>query len=141
MAKLAGHFLLPWAKGSGVAYRMIGSQSFVVVPSALSKDFSSKNIERIWMEFYMQSQSKGEKKIYPNDSGHMAKMTAMPIYSENFQKSSSAEPVGRYAWKLVCSIKSLSIIKFAKNMILRWPGPVYSKVNFGKNLQKHSSPK
>ena len=88
--------------------------------SGLSKDFS-KTFGWIWMKFHMQFQSKGGTNIYSN--GHMTKIATMPIYDKNLQKS-SPEPVGWYAWNLVCSIRYLSIINFPKVMTLDWPWPI-----------------
>ena len=44
------------------------------------------------MKFHMQPQGKVGTKICSNSLGYMAKMTAMPIYGNNLQKS-SPEPV------------------------------------------------
>ena len=34
-------------------------------------------------------------KIYTNELDHMTNMAAMPMYGENFKKSSSPEPIDR----------------------------------------------
>ena len=55
-----------------------------------------------------------EAKFYvePTVLGHMTKMSALPIHGKNLIKSSSLEPKGRWPWKLVCSIRYSSTIKF-----------------------------
>ena len=45
----------------------------------------------------------------------------MPIYGKNLKKSSSPEAIGRWPWKLVCSIVYASTTKVVQIMILGWP--------------------
>ena len=51
----------------------------------------------------------------------MTKVAAMPIYGKNLKKSSSPEPIGRWPWNLVCSIRYLSTTKNIQMMTLGWP--------------------
>ena len=48
----------------------------------------------------------------------MIKVAAMPIYGKNFKKSSSPEPIDRWPWNLVCSIRYLRITKIVQVMTL-----------------------
>ena len=66
----------------------------------------------------------GGTKVCSNGPGHMAKMTAVPIYGKNLKKSSSLEPKGWWPWNLVCIIVCSSITKFAQMMTLGWPWPI-----------------
>ena len=43
-------------------------------------------------------------KNYTNGLGHMTKMAAMPIYSNDLIKCSLPEPIDRLPYNLVCSI-------------------------------------
>ena len=97
------HFQLPWAKGSGSAYRMIGwlaSSSFSTFKGLLlwnrRADLNEISYAASW---------KGGNAHLFKCSCHMTKIAAMPIYDKNLQKSSSSDPVGWYTWNLVCSIK------------------------------------
>ena len=63
-------------------------------PSTFSKDFSSETTGPISIKFHMQPLNRGGKKVYIFRPGHMTKMAAMPIYGNNFKKSSSPEPLG-----------------------------------------------
>ena len=60
-------------------------------------------------------------KIYTNELGHMTNMVTMPIYSKNFKKSSSPEPIDQWPWNLVCSIVYVSTTKVIQIMTLGWP--------------------
>ena len=57
-------------------------------------------------------------KIYTNELGHMTNMATIPIYGKNLKKSSSPEAVGRWPWKLVCSIVYASTTKVIQIMTL-----------------------
>ena len=57
-------------------------------------------------------------KIPTNELCHMAKVGAMPIYGKNLQKSSSSEPIDRWPWNVVCSIRYLSTPKTVQMMTL-----------------------
>ena len=63
-------------------------------------------------------------KIYANELGHMASMATMFIYGKNLKKSSSPEAIGRWPWKLVCSIVYASTTKIVQIMTLGWPWPI-----------------
>ena len=60
-------------------------------------------------------------KIYTNELGHMTKIATMPIYCKNLLNSSPLEPMTRWPWNLVCSIKNQSTIKLVQRMTLGWP--------------------
>ena len=55
----------------------------------------------------MEPPWEGGKKFYINGSGHMAKMTAMPIYGKNFEKSSPTDLIvlcsSNLAWGIMYS--------------------------------------
>ena len=63
-------------------------------------------------------------KIYTTELGHMTNMATMPIYGKNLKKSSSPEAIGRWPWKLVCSIVYASTTKIVQIMTLGWPWPI-----------------
>ena len=46
-----------------------------------------------------------------NGLGHMTNMAGMPIYVENFIKSSSLVLIDQWPWHLVCNIGYCSIAK------------------------------
>ena len=54
--------------------------------------FSSETALPIKAKFYVELPWEGGTKVCINGPGHMTKMTAMPIYGKNLQKSSSPEP-------------------------------------------------
>lgn len=60
----------------------------------------------------------GGTKVYSNDSGHLTKMAAIPIYVKILQKSSPLKPAGRFPLNLVYSIYDPGPTKFVQLMIL-----------------------
>ena len=69
-------------------------------------------------------------KIYINELGHMTNMATMPIYSKNFKISSSPEPIDRWPWNMVCSIRYSSSTKIVQIMTLGCPHLFHTKVKF-----------
>ena len=61
-------------------------RSHVSCLSTFSKGFCSETTGSISFKFHMQSSSKGGKKVYIFDLGHMTKLVAMPIYGKNLKK-------------------------------------------------------
>ena len=57
-------------------------------------------------------------KIFTNCTGHMTKMTTVPIYVKTLYISSSLEPKGQWPWDLVCSIVDVGPFQFAQMMNL-----------------------
>ena len=62
-------------------------RSHVSCLSTFSKGFCSETTGSISFKFHMQSSSKGGKKVYIFDPGHMTKLVAMPIYGKNLKKN------------------------------------------------------
>ena len=63
--------------------------------STFSNIFSSETTGPIEAKIHVASPWDGGTKVRSNGPGHMTKMTAVPIYSINLKKSSSAELKGR----------------------------------------------
>ena len=59
--------------------------------TTIFKDLFSINAWPIKAKFYVEPPWEGGKKVYINDTGHMTKMAATPIYGKNIQKSSPTE--------------------------------------------------
>ena len=118
-------FSSPEPKAQWWAYRIGRPPSSVVRrrPHSLNI-FSSETTWPINVKFHIAPPWDGGTKVYSNDSSHMTKMAAMPIYGKNFKKSSSPEPKGRWPWNLVCSIGCTSTTKFVQMMTLGWPWPI-----------------
>ena len=57
-----------------------------------SNVFSSETNWPIKAKFYVEPPWDGGTKVYRDGSGHITKMSAMPIYGKNLKKSSSPEP-------------------------------------------------
>ena len=57
-------------------------------------------------------------KIYTNELLHMTKKVAIPIYGKHLEKSSSPEPMDRWPWNLVCSIRYATSTKIFQMMTL-----------------------
>ena len=62
----------------------------------------------------------------------MTKVGAMPIYGKNLTKS-SPEPIDRWSWHLVCSIKYLSTTKNIQMMTLCWAWPILRQGQIWEN--------
>ena len=60
-------------------------------PSTHKNDFSSETPGPIFFKLHMEPSVKGGLKICTNGHGPLITMAAMPIYSENTNKSSSSE--------------------------------------------------
>ena len=69
----------------------------------------------------MKAEGRMGMKIYTNELGDMTNMAIMPIYDKNLKKSSTPEAIGRWPWKLVCSIVYASTTKVLQIMTLSWP--------------------
>ena len=64
----------------------------------------------------------------------MTKVATMPIYGKNLKKSST-EPIDRWPWNLVCSIRYLSTTKNIQMMTLDDGLDLfYGKIKYGKML-------
>ena len=57
--------------------------------------FSSETSGPMKVKFHMELLEDGGTKVCSNGPGRKTKMTAMPIYGKNLNKSSSSEPKGR----------------------------------------------
>ena len=56
-----------------------------------SNIFFSETVRPINAKFHLEPPWEGGKKVYIIGPGHMTRMTAMPIYDKNLQKSSPTE--------------------------------------------------
>ena len=63
-------------------------------------------------------------KIHQHLAGHITKMAAMPIYGKNPLNPSFQEPLGRFWWNFVWSIRDLSPLLFVQIITLGWPWPI-----------------
>ena len=87
--------------------------------------FFSGTTGQIEAEFHMEPPYIGATKIFSNISGHMTKMTALPIYGKNLYKSSSLLPIGRSPWNLAYNIGHSSTIKFHQMITIGWSLPFW----------------
>ena len=62
------------------------SDQYTCISPKYSNVFSSETARPIKTKFYMQHQLEGVINVYINNSGHMTKMAAMPIYGKNPSK-------------------------------------------------------
>ena len=66
----------------------------------------------------------GAQKFVQIGPGRMAKMADMPIYGKNMKNSFSLEPICRWPWKFVCSIRCSSTTKVKRQAMIRnWYNP------------------
>ena len=60
--------------------------------------------------------------VYDIKVGRCSQLQLQPMYGK--KKSSSLEPLGRWPWKLLCSIGYSNTTKFVQVMTLGWPWPI-----------------
>ena len=68
--------------------------SSVIICTPFSNNFFSEMVVTLSDKFYIQPPGIGGIKVCSDGHGHMTKMTAMPIYGKNANKSSSPELLG-----------------------------------------------
>ena len=98
-------------KGQGHSLTMVKGHSDFKVKTC----FSQKQLGYLEPKFIWKLKGEWEWKFI-----QMTNMATMPIYGKSLKKSSSPEAIGRWPWKLVCSIVYASTTKVVQIMPLGW---------------------